>query len=110
VDSVINELQLRTKREHKGRDQNQDKNSTNLEGNFPEEAVSGRPNPQKEDSGVNRSKKGTIEPSSTLRNEFGNLEGDMVSKLNRREYHLQLTVVGTSVDALALLTYFKLRI
>ena len=63
------------------------------------------PDPIEEDRRMEWSEKGAIQPSATLRDKFGNLE--------RCKQHFSigyslLTVVGTSVEALALLTYLRL--
>lgn len=55
---------------------------------------------------MERSKQGPVQPSATLRYEFGNLGKHM--KLHFTIDQSLLTVVGTSVAALALLTYLRL--
>ena len=60
---------------------------------------------------MNRGKEGAVQPASTLRYEFGNLDWDVDVSLNCDQINtgvVWLTVLGTSVEALALLTYFKL--
>jgi hypothetical protein len=80
-----------------------------LEKDFPEEALSRRPDAEEEDCGVNGGKEGSIEPSTTLRYKFRNLGRGSIA-CQKKGSCVWLTVVGTSVDALALLTYFRLRV
>jgi hypothetical protein len=84
---------------------------TNLENNLSEEILAGRPDPIEENRGMNGSEEGSIQPASrtlplTVKNLFA--ERDIVTYRRRCEMNSG-TVVGTSVDALALLTYFKVQ-
>ena len=79
-----------------------------LEHNLAEKILAGGPNTEKEDRCMYWRKKWTIQPSATLRNKLRHLK----HKWNGEGQDTWgiITVVGTSVEAFALLTYFKLPI
>lgn len=80
-------------------------NEFDLQHKFAEDILARTPNLIEENSGMNGCKKRSIKPATTLRYELGNLRENVGTNYVKGNIH---TVVGTSVEALAVLTYLSL--
>ena len=73
-----------------------------LENDLPEEVLTRSPDPEEEHSRMNGSEKRAVQPTPTLGDELGNLNAMVRRLFPTRAQINRLTVVGTSVEALAL--------